>query len=106
MSDYKERLAVIDCCGQRFSKIICYWLDDPANAQKVTLEIDPGTIWNVTVCNYFPAGHPSGPRKIPMEVVFLESSDENLFLLLCYLCGKSDPADRWSEEEWAAKELF
>jgi len=103
----QRRLVVLDCCGQRFSKIVDHWTVDPSTCDtEIPVEIDPALSRMVTVYLFLPAGHPSGPHKEPTDVVFATSQDELLFEELCDRCTGGRSEARWYEEEGAATDLF
>ena len=95
MSKRERRIMIVDCCEQRFSKIVDYWPDEPVIDTKMALEIHPGQLWDVFVYEMFPKN--SDANSNPLDAVFAVSNDENLFDCLCDALGEHG----WFEEEEA-----
>ena len=91
----KKRIAIVDCCGDRFSKIIDWWLSEPISGAKINLDISSNVLWTVHIEQIFPKGHEANPYEL--DVVFAISEDENLFLCLCDCIGEKG----WFEKEGA-----
>ncbi len=96
----KSRIVIVDCCGERFSKVIDFWFSEPVVNENITLDISRTVIWeHVYVENILPKGHEA--NSFELDVVFMKSEDENLFSCLCNYIGK----EGWFEKEGACDGL-
>lgn len=66
-----KRLSIVDCCGERFSKIIDDWFSEPIVEQEVSLRLFPGQSWSVDVKLILSARSASNPYEF--DAVFTES---------------------------------
>ena len=98
--DNKKRIVILDCCGERFSKIIDDWLEAPAVEEKTYLSLFPGQGWDVYVENILPSKSSGNPYSL--DVVFTVSGDEDLFDCLCECLGDEKG---WFEEARACLSL-
>lgn len=96
---YLKRIVILDCCGQRFSKIVDFWTDTPVIGETMFLEIHPGCGWTVMVKNILPPEFDANPYKL--EVLFTTSDDESLFSCLCDCLGEKG----WFENKEACLQL-
>lgn len=99
MASREKRIIILDCCGERFSKIVDHWMDEPMVGEKLFLEIYAGLGWGVMVYEFLPKNTDVNNRSL--DVVFVESDDENLFLCLCEAIGE----EGWFEQEGVLEEL-
>lgn len=86
----KKRIAIVDCCDHRFSRVIDTWLEEPTVGEKSVIHG-----FDVIVRNIFPVGHCSHPYEL--DVIFMHSDNENLFSCLVDCVG----AKGWHENEGA-----
>ncbi|MDD2935243.1 MAG: hypothetical protein PHX25_02090 [Candidatus Pacebacteria bacterium] len=100
--EFKDRIVIVDCCGERFSKIIEEWYGKKEFTinENLVICLFSGQLWDVLLDNIFPAKSEVNPYEF--DVLFTTSEDENLFLCLCDSIGKEKG---WFEGEGACKKL-
>ena len=98
MSDKKKKILIIECCGEKYSKIVYDLEREPLIGKKYLIEVD-GNYHNVDVVNVLPAKQRSNPYDIDM--VSAESEDDNLLCDLMLIVS----ADGWYEGKDACKSL-
>lgn len=82
----KSRIAIIECCDTRFSKVVDYWPNEPVLGKKICFELYSGQGWSAYVERILPRGHVSNPLEL--DAIFMRSQDEALFYCLCDCIGK------------------
>jgi len=99
--EFKKRLVIIDCCGERFSKVINEWFTGETFTIGDNLDIClySGQSWYAILVNILPAQSGSNPYEL--DVLFTKSEDENLFLCLCDCIDEKG----WFHGEGACKKL-
>lgn len=99
MAKRESKIVIVDCCGERFSKVVDFWPSKPVIGEEVLLELFPGQGWQVLVTNIFPPKSDTNPYEL--DAVFMTSENKALFSCLCDCIEEKG----WFENEEACAEL-
>ena len=99
-TDTKKMLVILDCCEDRFSKIIDFSFNRRAEiGESITISVQ-GVNLTSKIQQFFPAYSEANPYCL--DVIFLKSNNDDLWETLVESVGENDG---WSERESAINKI-
>ena len=94
----KKQIFILDCCEVRFSRVVSpSSISEEDIGKEISVELFTDQSWNVTVHLVLSSSSCDG-NPYSFDVIFLKSSDEELFEKLCNSLNKEGG---WLENEKA-----